>query len=452
MNTTRKQDGAAVPDGWQMVKLGDVARIDTGGTPSRDVLEYWDGDIPWMASAEINQSWVTDTAERISEKGLSNSNAKVFPAGTVMVAMNGQGATRGKTAILGIDSTCNQSLAAIRAEPSTCNAFIYHVLSTGYEKLRGLTGEGRNGLNLELIRGFRFVLPPLPEQRAIADVLDSIDDAIERTESVIAATETLRDSLLHELLTRGVPGWHTEWKDVPGIGTIPADWEVVRLGEVIQKFEYGTSVQCNSDPTGVPVLRIPNIASGELDLTELKYANLSTAEMEKLRLAPGDVLLVRTNGNPEICGTVVGYGRSRRELGIRFLYSARATRPISRQPRIRRALHEIRSWTSVAQGSHPHFGRKLQSQRRRPRFYPFPCPALAEQEWIVDSVGSSTKLLESLRSGLWLLNLTKSATANVLLSGQNRLRARTATVHSEHLQLAKRRSYGETEVQSSKQH
>ena len=63
-------------------------------------------------------------------------------------------------------------------------------------------------------------------------MLDSIDEAIERTEAVIAATERLRDALLHELLTRGVPGWHTEWKEVPGIGTIPADWEVVRLGDV----------------------------------------------------------------------------------------------------------------------------------------------------------------------------------------------------------------------------
>ena len=112
------------------------------------------------------------------------------------------------------------------------------------------------------IRALPILLPPLPEQRAIADVLDSIDEAIERTEAIIAATETMRDSQLHELLTRGVPGWHTEWKDVPGIGTIPADWEVVRLGEIIPRFDYGTSVQCNSDPSGIPVLRIPNIASG----------------------------------------------------------------------------------------------------------------------------------------------------------------------------------------------
>ena len=65
-------------------------------------------------------------------------------------------------------------------------------------------------------------LPRLKKQRAIAAVLDSIDEAIERTEAVIAATERLRDALLHELLTRGVPGWHSEWKEAPGLGTIPA--------------------------------------------------------------------------------------------------------------------------------------------------------------------------------------------------------------------------------------
>ena len=88
------------------------------------------------------------------------------------------------------------------------------------------------GLNRDDVYALRRRIPPLPEQQAIAAVLDSTDEAIERTEAVIAATEQLRDSLLHELLTRGVPGWHTEWKDVPGLGSIPADWDVVRLGDV----------------------------------------------------------------------------------------------------------------------------------------------------------------------------------------------------------------------------
>ena len=116
------------------------------------------------------------------------------------------------------------------------------------------------------------------------------------------ATERLRDALLHELLTRGVPGWHIEWKEVPGMGTIPSDWEVVRLGDVIPKFEYGTSARCHREPLGIPVLRIPNIARGELDLADVKYANLSDSESANLQLAKGDILLVRTNGNPDICG------------------------------------------------------------------------------------------------------------------------------------------------------
>ena len=85
-----------------------------------------------------------------------------------------------------------------------------------------------------VVRSFPILLPPLPEQRAIAAVLDSIDGAIEGAEAVIAATERLRGALLHELLTRGVPGWHTAWREAPGVGSVPADWEVVRLGEVAE--------------------------------------------------------------------------------------------------------------------------------------------------------------------------------------------------------------------------
>ena len=87
----------------------------------------------------------------------------------------------------------------------------------------------------------------LPEQRAIAAVLDSIDEAIERTEEVIAATERLRDALLHDLLTSGLPGQHRKWRDVPGLGTIPACWEVVRLGDVGRWLSGGTPAKARAD-------------------------------------------------------------------------------------------------------------------------------------------------------------------------------------------------------------
>ncbi len=95
-------------------------------------------------------------------------------------------------------------------------------------KSRGTTIQG---VTKNELHALSLLLPPLPEQRAIANILDSIDHAIEATDALVSANEQLRDSLLHNLLTRGLPGHHTEWKEVPGLGTIPTDWEVTPLGE-----------------------------------------------------------------------------------------------------------------------------------------------------------------------------------------------------------------------------
>lgn len=104
-------------------------------------------------------------------------------------------------------------------------------------------------------------LPPLEEQRAIAEVLDSVDEAIERAEEVIAATEQLRDALLHELLTRGLPGQHSEWKEVPGLGTIPASWTATHLGDV-GKFINGRAFKPSDwTDSGLPIIRIQNLTS-----------------------------------------------------------------------------------------------------------------------------------------------------------------------------------------------
>ena len=111
------------------------------------------------------------------------------------------------------------------------------------------------------------LLPPLAEQRTVAAVLDSIDEAIERTEA-------LHDSLLHELLTRGVPGWHTEWREVPGIGTIPADWEVVRLGDVAE-VRGGKRLPKGSlfatEITSFPYIRVMDFQQRTVSTQELRY-------------------------------------------------------------------------------------------------------------------------------------------------------------------------------------
>ena len=103
-----------------------------------------------------------------------------------------------------------------------------------YFERRAKKAVNQASINQKDIQDYQVFLPPLYEQRSIAAVLDAIDEAIEHTDTAISATERLRDALLHELLTRGVRGWHTEWRNIPSLGTFPIDWEVVRLGDLAE--------------------------------------------------------------------------------------------------------------------------------------------------------------------------------------------------------------------------
>ena len=149
----------------------------------------------------------------------------------------------------------NQQINALIPGDSVWPAYLYWTCDGQASRLLAISAKTAVPiLNKSTFSGVSILLPPLPEQRAIAAVLDSIDEAIERTQAVIAATEQLRASLLHELLTRGVPGWHSEWKEAPGVGIVPESWEVVRLGDVLETTTYGTNVPLDGEG------RVPNPA------------------------------------------------------------------------------------------------------------------------------------------------------------------------------------------------
>jgi len=208
--------------------------------------------------------------------------------------LNGQGRTRGSVAVLEVQAACNQSLAAILPNSEVDGRFLFQNLSARYEELRSLTGDdARNGLNLHLMRSLPLLLPELCEQRGIARVLDAIDEAIEKTEAVITATEDVRKALLQELLTRGVPGWHTELKTVPGIGTIPACWEVVRLGEVATRVTDGVHQAVPFNDEGeIPFLFVSCITDGGIDWRRAgRIARETYSEITRsFRPTRGDVL------------------------------------------------------------------------------------------------------------------------------------------------------------------
>ena len=192
-----------------------------------------------------------------------------------------------------------RGLAAIRFLESS-RFFGWHIVNHRKRALERLTqGSTFPAIGGEILRSLPILLPPLPEQRAIAASVDSIDEAIEATKSVVAATERLRDALLHRLLTRGVPGWHSEWKEVRGLGTIPASWEVVRLGEVAESITSGSRGWSRYfRSSGAFFVRSQNITASGIDHADAIFVDPpSDGETKRTRISRGDILISIT-GEP----------------------------------------------------------------------------------------------------------------------------------------------------------
>ena len=142
-------------------------------------------------------------------------------------------------------------------------------------------------------------LPPLPEQKKIAEILSTVQRAIEEQERIIQTTTEMKKALMQKLFTEGL---RNEPKKQTEIGPIPESWEVVPLERAAESFQYGTSVKCGYDVQGKPVLRIPNVVGGAVDIDDLKFGKPKPSEIGNLRLQSGDLLFVRTNGVKENAG------------------------------------------------------------------------------------------------------------------------------------------------------
>jgi len=233
-----------IPEEWDVVKLGEskYSKLLTGGTPSTKKKEYWDGHIPWMVSGDIHRKYIYDVDGRITEEGLNNSAAKYLPKNSILVALNGQGRTKGTTAINLKEITCNQSIAAyVLNENEFYPLFVLNYITSQYKKLRALAGDSdRAGLNLGLLRGVLSPKPPLPEQSKIAEILSTVDETIEKTDQIIEETKQLKKGLMQKLFSEGIG--HTRFRDTK-VGRIPAEWELNPLIDYLIVFRGGASLK-----------------------------------------------------------------------------------------------------------------------------------------------------------------------------------------------------------------
>jgi len=291
--------GWSVPAGWRQVVLGELVRdVFSGGTPSTKRPEYWDGDVPWITSAYLGDALHVSEAPRyISREGLANSSARVVPAGSLLV---GTRVGVGKVAVNLADVAISQDLTGVVLDGSRADVrFVAYALrgDTAQQAFRqGCRGTTIKGIPRRELLRIPVLLPPLPEQRAIADVLGTVQGAIEATERVIAAARELKRSLMRHLFTYGpVPPAEAErvrLKETE-IGPLPEHWQVVRLGEMCERPQYGLTAAAAAAAPGPHLLRITDIQGDRVEWAAVPRCPCEPDQAARYALRVGDLLVAR---------------------------------------------------------------------------------------------------------------------------------------------------------------
>ncbi|WP_020212449.1 restriction endonuclease subunit S [Flavobacterium rivuli] len=196
-----------IPKHWSTTSLKWVSKIYSGGTPSKSNPSFWNnGTIPWLNSGTVNQFFIKEASEYITEEGFKGSSAKWIPAESIVIALAGQGKTKGMVAQVTFDCTCNQSLGIILPNEKIDNKFLLYYLKINYQNIRNLGGgDKRDGINLEMVGSIKIPLLQLEEQINIVSFIEKhsklIDSKIKRTKKLINLLTEYRSALISEVVT-----------------------------------------------------------------------------------------------------------------------------------------------------------------------------------------------------------------------------------------------------------
>lgn len=182
--------------GWEKKKLEDFSEMSSGSTPSRTKVENFNGNIPWVKTTEVNGKVIIDTLEKISEDALKSSSCKLFPEGSIVIAMYGQGKTRGQIGILGIEAATNQACCVLKPSEKANFTYVYYTLSSLYGDLREL-GRGGNqpNLNLGILKNYEIIFPHRNLQNQFAERVKLIEQQKELAQQALQKSEELFNSL-----------------------------------------------------------------------------------------------------------------------------------------------------------------------------------------------------------------------------------------------------------------
>lgn len=235
-----------LPSHWQLKKLGEVCHTTSGGTPSRKNSNYYNGNIPWVKSGELDRGLILDTEEKISEEAIKNSSAKVFPKGTLLIAL--YGATIGKLAFLGVDAATNQAICGIFKNDNIDSNYLYHFL---YYKKPNLVKQGIGGaqpnISQSILKNLDLPIPSLPEQNAIVAKIEELLSELENGKQQLLTAQQQLKVYRQSLLKWAFKGKLTN-KNVKD-GELPKGWRTEKLG-VVCEIKNGKNQKLVENPNG----------------------------------------------------------------------------------------------------------------------------------------------------------------------------------------------------------
>ena len=251
-------------ENWCWTRMQEIAQWGSGGTPSRKVSEYYNGDISWVKTGELNDDYIFATEEHITQEAISHSSAKIYPTDTVVIAM--YGATIGKVGILGIPAATNQACACAIVKPSTDYKYLfYYAQSQKDDFIKKGKGGAQPNISQEIIKFHQFPLPPLAEQHRIVDRIESLfaklDEAKEKAQAVVDSFETRKAAILHKAFTGELTA---KWREENGVSS--KEWTTCSLSKCCKIGSGGTPSRKSSKYYAG---NIPWIKTGEIEWNEV---------------------------------------------------------------------------------------------------------------------------------------------------------------------------------------
>jgi len=276
---------------WQEITLGEICSIEIGGTPSRSEERYWwksDNDgtrLPWVSISDMKAKVITDTKESITEIGALQSNCKHVPKGTLLMSFK---LCIGKLAFAGRDLYTNEAISAIRPTRDVLPEFLYYGLQ--HWNLTGDSDQAVKGvtLNKQKLQEIPCLLPPLPEQKKIAEILSGIDELIIATQKRIDKIRVAHEGLANS------------WQESDSL-----EAEEGAIGDLIASIDSGWSPACEEVPPKPGewgVLKVSAVTKGYFCEEESKRLPLDLEPRNELQIKKGDLLITRANGNLELVG------------------------------------------------------------------------------------------------------------------------------------------------------